>query len=208
MKQSSIKTVFFTRFRDASYTVRSGQTLIIGGLVSRAAKSPVECSIDLVGDGARVLMCYAYIGYAMDAYSVRISITHRAKGTSAYIYGRGVLSGAASSDIRGSARIEKNAHQADTYFSHHALLLSDSAHSTAVPSLEIEADDVSARHAATTSPLDSNNLVYVRTRGLSASAATVVLVNGFLSHDINRLPSALARRFYRSFRLCKSLENT
>lgn len=208
MKHTRIQTAFFSRFRDSSYLVRTGQTLIIGAFVNRAAKRPIELSIDLVGNGARVLMCYAYIGCEKDAHAVRISITHRAPHTAAHIYGRGVLSGHASSDIRGIVHIEKTGQQADTYFSHHALLLSDTARATAVPSLEIEADDVSAGHAATTSPLDQESLTYVCTRGMSEAAATTVLVNGFLSHDVNRLPPTLAQRFYRSFLLCKNLENT
>jgi len=208
MVKARIKTVFFSRFRNASYTVGRNETLIIGAYVSRAAKRAAELSIDLAGDGGRVLMCYAYSGCGTDVHALRISVTHRAPRTVANIFGRGALSGNASSTILGIARIEKNAQQADTYFSHHALLLSDAARASATPSLEIETDDVLAGHAASTAPLDQDSLAYVRTRGMSESAATAVLVNGFLSHDVNRLPNELANRFYRSFRLCKSLENT
>lgn len=207
MKQSSIKTIFFTRFPAATYTVRRGHTLIIGAFVNRAVQEHVELSINLVGEGARVLMCYAYLGCETDAHAVRISIAHRAPRTVAHIYGRGVLRGNASSDIRGMVCIEKNAHQADTYFSHDALLLSDSARATAVPSLEIKADDIVAGHAATSAPLDQESLAYVRTRGMSESEATTVLVNGFLSHDVDRLPPALAKRFSHSLLLCKNLVN-
>ncbi|MBI4250093.1 SufD family Fe-S cluster assembly protein [Candidatus Uhrbacteria bacterium] len=208
MLKPRIKTVFFSRFRNASFTVGRNETLIIGAYISRAAKRPIELSIDLAGDGGRVLMCYAYNGCDTDVHTLSISVTHRAPRTAAHIFGRGVLSGNASSTVLSTARIEKNAQQADTYFSHHALLLSDAARATATPSLEIETDDVVAGHAASTAPIDQDNLAYVRTRGMSESAATALLVNGFLSHDVDRLPPILTSRFYRSFRLCKSLENT
>ena len=60
------------------------------------------------------------------------------------------------------------------------MLLDKTSKAEAIPSLEIEADEVKASHAATISPLDQEKLFYVMARGLSYVDASKLLIEGFL----------------------------
>jgi Fe-S cluster assembly scaffold protein SufB len=60
------------------------------------------------------------------------------------------------------------------------LLLSEKARAEAIPELEVLADDVKAAHGAASAPVDSNQLHYLQSRGLSSDEASSLIVEGFL----------------------------
>ena len=63
------------------------------------------------------------------------------------------------------------------------LLLSSGVKASSFPSLEIETDDVRCGHAATMSAPDPEQLFFLRSRGLSETAATALIARGF-SYDL------------------------
>ena len=76
--------------------------------------------------------------------------------------------------------IQKHAQLSDSFVSQKFMLLDKTSKAEAIPSLEIEADEVKASHAATISPLDQEKLFYVMARGLSYVDASKLLIEGFL----------------------------
>ena len=62
--------------------------------------------------------------------------------------------------------------------------------STRRPELEIFADDVKCAHGATVGQLDADELFYLRSRGLSESAARALLTYGFAAEIVDRVPIA------------------
>jgi Fe-S cluster assembly protein SufD len=65
----------------------------------------------------------------------------------------------------------------------------------AKPQLEIFADDVKCAHGATVGQLDADQMFYLRSRGMSQSAATNLLTFAFAAEVVERIgiPSLVAR---------------
>jgi Fe-S cluster assembly protein SufD len=69
------------------------------------------------------------------------------------------------------------------------LLLSDRARVDTKPELEIVADDVRCAHGATVSQLQEDELFYLRSRGIGASDAAVLLLRGACQEVVDLLPT-------------------
>ncbi|MBC1261865.1 SufD family Fe-S cluster assembly protein [Synechococcus sp. BSF8S] len=70
------------------------------------------------------------------------------------------------------------------------LLLSSQARIDTKPELEIVADDVRCAHGATVSRLQTDELFYLQSRGLSAAVAAGLLKRGFCEEVLRTLPGA------------------
>lgn len=103
----------------------------------------------------------------------------------------------------GVIRVEEEAQKTDAYLSSRSLLLSNDAQAQASPILEICANDVSCSHGCTVAKPDSEELFYMRQRGLRLDEAKRLIVEGFaentfehLSADSLREPLRAHRRFF------------
>ena len=68
-----------------------------------------------------------------------------------------------------------------------------------IPNLEIEANDVRCRHAASVGPIDEEQLYYLESRGVLGPEAERLIVLGFFDDVLDRLPvPTLARTLRRS----------
>ncbi|EKD74053.1 MAG: hypothetical protein ACD_45C00096G0002 [uncultured bacterium] len=77
------------------------------------------------------------------------------------------------------------------------LLLSKDAEAYSKPSLEINAQDVSCKHGATTGHLDSEVLLYLRSRGISYQEAIEIFLSGFSEEVIQRVMDPAVRAHVR-----------
>jgi Fe-S cluster assembly protein SufD len=68
------------------------------------------------------------------------------------------------------------------------LILEKSARADSIPGLEIEADDVRCTHGATVSQLDPEELFYIGSRGLPLKEAQRLIVQGFFTPVVDRIP--------------------
>ncbi|MBI4232628.1 SufD family Fe-S cluster assembly protein, partial [Candidatus Peregrinibacteria bacterium] len=123
---------------------------------------------------------------------------HTVPHTNAYYYVRGAMFDKSEVDYTGYLNIRPGAQLTDSYLSHNSLMLSKEAKVRTVPSLEIEADDVKAGHAATIGKIDEDLLFYFESRGLNRQQAKESLITGFMETELKRIPSeevqqALAR---------------
>jgi len=91
-------------------------------------------------------------------------------------------------DYKGNLIIPKPAQMTDTYLSHDTLLLSDYARAHTVPSLEIEANDVKAGHAATIGKVDDELMFYLLSRGVEPKEAEQMLIAGFFESQLALIP--------------------
>ncbi|MFZ3221402.1 MAG: SufD family Fe-S cluster assembly protein, partial [Rhodoferax sp.] len=74
------------------------------------------------------------------------------------------------------------------------LLLTPQAVVDTQPQLEIFADDVKCTHGAAVGQLDSEEIFYLQSRGLSRDAARKLLTYAFAADVINRIPVASLRQ--------------
>jgi Fe-S cluster assembly protein SufD len=90
-----------------------------------------------------------------------------------------VLNAASSLDLELVLNISQAATNTDTYLKVHTLRLPGAGSARVVPSLEIKNQQVKAGHAAVVGELDSQQLYYLRSRGLSLEQAQQLVIQSF-----------------------------
>ena len=91
-------------------------------------------------------------------------------------------------DYKGNITIKPKANLTNAYLAHHTLMLSKNAKTHTIPSLEIQADDVKAGHAATIGNVDEDLIFYLESRGLDKKSAQNLLIKSFMENDIKKIP--------------------
>lgn len=140
---------------------------------------PGDIEFRLAGAGAeaRVFALFSLSGDTK--IESRITQIHLAPDTASSLVGRSILSDRSSLDWKGLIKIRKNASGSDGHQEMRNLLLSRDASALAIPSLEIENNDVRCGHASATSAPNKDSLFFLRSRGLSEPLAERMLVEGF-----------------------------
>lgn len=105
-----------------------------------------------------------------------------------------IVGGTAHAVFNGQVMVRPGAQQTDSAQSSRNLLLSSRAQVDTQPQLEILADDVKCTHGATVGQLDSDEVFYLQSRGLSEGVARNLLTYAFGAEVINRIPVASLRR--------------
>jgi len=101
-----------------------------------------------------------------------------------------IVGGSAHAVFNGKVMVRQGAQRTDSIQSSRNLLLTGKAHVDTKPQLEIFADDVKCAHGATIGQLDSDEVFYLKSRGLSDSVARNLLTYAFGAEIIERIPVA------------------
>lgn len=104
---------------------------------------------------------------------------HPVPDTHNEIFTRGALMENATSVYRGLIKINKEAKHTDSNMAEYTLLLSNRAKANATPTLEIDTNDVHAKHAAAVGQIDKDQMFYLMSRGLDRAAAERLVIRGF-----------------------------
>ena len=99
-----------------------------------------------------------------------------------------VVGGGAHAVFNGKILVREGAQQTDSGQQSRNLLISDKAHIDTKPQLEIFADDVKCAHGATVGQIEADELFYLKSRGLSDTAARNLLTYAFAAQIIERIP--------------------
>ncbi|MFZ2392553.1 SufB/SufD family protein, partial [Rhodoferax sp.] len=105
-----------------------------------------------------------------------------------------IVGGTAHAVFNGQVMVRPGAQKTDSAQSSRNLLLSSKAVVDTQPQLEIFADDVKCTHGATVGQLDSDEVFYLQSRGLSQTVARNLLTYAFGAEVINRIPVASLRQ--------------
>ena len=165
----------------------------VGG---RLTKSFTE--IILKGRGSSSNVYGVVAGNGKQHFDISPVIYHQVEETKGNVLIKGVLSGSARSVFQGLVKIDKAGRKADSYLANHNLILSEGARADTIPKLEIDIGDVSASHGATVGEIDSDQLFYLMSRGLSAAEAQEMIVNGFVEPIILNIDSEELREKVRN----------
>lgn len=98
-----------------------------------------------------------------------------------------IVDDSAHAVFNGKIMVHPKAQQTNSTQSSRNLLLTDRAHVDTKPQLEIFADDVKCAHGATVGQLDSEEIFYLKSRGLSESTARDLLTYAFAAEIIDRI---------------------
>jgi Fe-S cluster assembly protein SufD len=159
---------------------------IVGGIGSRMTKSFIDCS--LVGSGSTALMSGIFFGDGRQHLDYDTQQNHMAPHTTSDLLYKGALKSKARSVWQGMIKVLPDAQKIDGYQANRNLILEKTARADSIPGLEIEADDVRCTHGATISQLDADELFYIRSRGLPYQDAQRLIVQGFFTPVIDRIP--------------------
>jgi Fe-S cluster assembly protein SufD len=163
-------------------------SVALGARISRhnlgvlLAAEGAECAIDglaLIG-GQQLADTHTLIDHAMP------------HGVSRQLH-KCIVDGAARAVFNGNIMVRAGAQRTDSSQSSRNLLLSSKARVDTKPQLEIFADDVKCAHGATVGQLDVDEVFYLKSRGLSDSAARNLLTYAFGAEVIERIPVASLR---------------
>jgi Fe-S cluster assembly protein SufD len=147
--------------------------------------SHVETVLD--GPGAEVDDVQVFFTAGRQHMDLTSNLLHRKPHTRGEVNVKGVLKGKSQAVFWGLIRIEPGAQGANAFQSERSLILEEGPRSNAIPSLEIEANDVRCTHAAATSQIDEEQLFYLRSRGLPEDEAQKLIVDGFFEPLIEKI---------------------
>jgi Fe-S cluster assembly protein SufD len=120
----------------------------------------------------------------------RLFIDHNAPTTRSRVDYRGALQGYGAHSVWvGDVLIRKVAEDIDTYESNRNLVLTDGCRADSIPNLEIETGQIrGAGHASATGRFDDEQLFYLCSRGIPYDEARRLVVRGFFTDLLNRVP--------------------
>lgn len=119
-------------------------------------------------------------------------IIHCAPHTTSHIVSKSICKDGGRSTYRGLLKINEGATEAQAKLQCDALLLDDSSRADAKPKIIVAQEDANVGHEASISTIDEQQVLYAQSRGLSASRARALIVNGFLDAFVKELPMEYA----------------
>ena len=165
---------------------------IFGGEVVR-----IVPRVAFTAPGADVEMLGVYFADAGQYFENRLLVDHAVPNCRSHVLYKGALEGDPEAGRGAEARtcwvgdvlIRANAQGTDTYETNNNLILSEGARADSIPNLEIETGDIAgAGHAATVGRFDDLELFYLMSRGIPAAEARRLIIRGFFSEVIGRIP--------------------
>lgn len=167
----------------------------------------------LVQSGARIARVNAAMVLAGESSSCKVSgimlanqqqqlalhslIHHVAPGCRSEQPHKNIVTGMAECIFKGSIRVDKEAQKTDSSQLCRSLLLTKKAAVKAMPSLQIQADDVTCSHGAAVTELDENQEFYMRSRGLDPGAARKLLLVAFPQDLLGNLGKSVPKAYQR-----------
>jgi Fe-S cluster assembly protein SufD len=170
--------------RFTSNTLTSGGALVRNDLEVLLADEGAECDLRglFIGSGSRLVDNHTSVDHAVPHCNSR------------ELY-KGILGGRSKGIFRGRVLVRPDAQKTDATQSNPNLLLGEGAEIDTKPQLEIHADDVKCSHGATVGQLDEEALFYMRSRGIGADDARILLVHAFANEIVDALPEAVRESF-------------
>jgi Fe-S cluster assembly protein SufD len=204
IKKNEERVIIMDKASPANFFLEAGAKLTFILAAVKGWKEQPEIIFKLGGPGSSLQFFGFFVGKDDASFDLKITTNHLVPDSKARIYLKAIMSDSSKMDFKGDLIIEKDAIGTDTYLEHHTLLLSDKARVNTLPALEIKADDVKAGHAATIGKLDTANLFYLESRGLSSKEATKLLISAYFEDRLKLIEDKKTQDLLRS-RLSKDL---
>lgn len=158
-------------------------------------------SVYLKGQGARadiLSLAYAGKGQHQDAGAKAV---HLAPNTSSNIVSKSISRFGGRTSYRGLLRVAETAANVKAKVKCDALIMDRDSRSDTYPTNDIRNNEVQIEHEATVSKIGEEQLFYLRSRGLSETEATSLIVSGFIEPIARELPMEYAIELNRLINL-------
>jgi len=152
-------------------------------------------SVDYTARGGEAELYGLYFADAGQHLEHRLLVDHSVPDCRSYVAYRGALQGKDAHTVWvGDVLIRTEATGTDTYEVNRNLILTDGARADSIPNLEIETGEViGAGHASATGRFDDEQLFYLMARGIPENEALKLVVRGFFTELLAKIPVAELR---------------
>ncbi|MFD2177540.1 Fe-S cluster assembly protein SufD [Veronia pacifica] len=150
------------------------QTFLLSGKMIRHHTSAV-----LDGENSELMINSLSLPCDGQTYDTRSYLEHNKSHCNSHQLHKIIAQDTAKAVFNGMIKVAPNALKTDGQMDNHNLLLSDDAEVNTKPQLEIYADDVKCSHGTTTGSLSSEQLFYLRTRGIEKVEAERLITQAF-----------------------------
>ena len=135
-------------------------------------------------------------------------MVHIGKNTASTIISKGISTDHSKNIFRSLVKIAESAMGARNFTQCDSLLSGKNCSALTFPSIQVERKEAEVEHEASTSKLNEDQLLYLRSRGISFEDAINLLVNGFCKKVLDELPLEFAQEAKNllSLKLEQSLE--
>ena len=201
-KDSNLKNIFINKDRCNCYfhnylkSDLEQNTNLDNYILSTGLKfNKIDIEINLNEEHAKSSIFSALSLGSEEHQEIKSSINHNFKNCQSYQKIKNVLNDQSRGVYQGKIFVKQEAQKTDAYQLSKALLLNDNAEFDAKPELEIYADDVKCSHGSTSGSIDLNSIHYLKSRGIPEKEAYQMLINGFLSEILEKLPEDNLKKF-------------
>lgn len=167
--------------QQANSTSRSLAVSLDGRLIRNNLK------LNLLGEGGHGELNGLYLGRGEHLVDNHTLIDHAVPNCTSDEMYKGILDDKARAIFNGKIVVRPYAQKTDANQINRNLLLSNQARVHTNPQLEIYADDVKCSHGSTTGELNPDALFYLQSRGISATAAQALMINGFANEVLDTI---------------------
>lgn len=147
-----------------------------------------EVIADLEGPGAECRLSGLAVLSGSSRVHNELTVNHKAEGAVSRQFYKNLLDAQSQAEFNSLAYVFPGAQKSDSNQLNKNLLLSDDARVYSRPKLKIYADDVQASHGSATGQADTQELFYLRSRGLDRRTARFVLAYGFAEEVLMQIP--------------------
>lgn len=144
-----------------------------------------EFTVDLIGEHAESLLTGMAIGMDREHIDCNTAVNHRVPRCQSNQVFRYVMGGTSKGVFDGGIVVTHDAPFTVAYQSNRNVLASTEARMHSKPRLEIYNDEVKCSHGATIGQLNEEALFYMRSRGIPAAEARVMLMQAFMADVID-----------------------
>ena len=202
-KNARLNYINFQRLNLASGAVLRQSTVLSNdarlytlGLMAGADWSTNYIGTKLEGGGAFVDLLGLALADGKQQVEIRTLQDHVGRSADSDALVKSILRGKSRFYFDGFVRIFKSGQNSNAFQSNPNLLLSADARAESIPTLEIEADDVACKHAASIGSIDEDEKFYLLSRGIPLRETETIITEGFAAELAQRLPNEqLQERF-------------
>ena len=120
---------------------------------------------------------------------------HLAPNTTSTIISKSVSKNGGANTYRGLLKVAKNAKNCKGRMQCDALILDEQSKADAIPSLDVNENNVEMSHEATVGKISKDSLFYLMSRGLTEQQASTMIISGFFEEFTKTLPLEYAVEF-------------
>ncbi len=155
-----------------------------------------HATTNLIGKNSQIThdVCF-YTKSQAQQFDVLTQAIHAAKSTVSLLRSRGVVE-SGKAITQGKVVINKKGSKAQSIQRADLLLIDEKAQGEAIPILEVHNDNVTCQHGSTISKINTEQLFYLQSRGISKEDANKLITKGFLGELLANVPELIEPEVY------------